>query len=241
MRSVKTLDGSGCTRIVIYGSTRKRELTPTVELTFEVGIGIFYACISYIGSQRHGVERHLQIHRNILQFQAVQRYPPVQGGFNSIFRSLGSIGKYYLHMGITQLHAIQHGILFFQVDAVALEEEPSERSFDVHTFQQGGRVYGYLLQSNIVHLYPALQQRPRLHAHVQASKVQQGIGMLHIDGVVLRLHHLYATHKQIQGKTKVNPFYGNIHARSIRRYRRSLFPYKILHGRHIQQYHQYYK
>ena len=40
---------------------------------------------------------------------------------------------------------------------------------------------------------------------------------------------------------KVYPLYGDIHARSIRCYCRGLLPYKILYGRHVKQYHQYYK
>ena len=157
MRSVKSLGRNGCARIIIHGSPRKGKLTPTIELPLEVGFGILYACISDSGCQGHGVERHLQIHRHILQFQVMQCYAPVQGGFGGILRSFGSVGKHHLHMGIAQFHPVQYGILFIQVYAVTGKEEPSERTFYAHAFQQAGRVYGHPLQSDVIHLYPSFQ------------------------------------------------------------------------------------
>ena len=157
MRSVETLNGSSHAQIIIHSGFRKRKPPPAIELAFEVEIRILDACISDIGSQRHRVEWHLQIYRNIFQLQVMQRYPPVDSGLSRIFRSLGSIGKHYLHMGIAQFHIVQYGILFFQVDAMAFKEEPPECPFDVHSFQQIGRIYGNLLQGYGVHLYPALQ------------------------------------------------------------------------------------
>ena len=187
--------------IIVDGRTGKEEFLPAIKLMLQVGSSIGNLGIPHMGCHTHGVKRHLQANRHILQFQFMEGHFPIHRGSGSIFRSIGSIGKQHLHMGIAQFNSIEDRVFLSEVYAVAFKKEMPEYTFYPHPLYQIGGIDSNLFQGNVVHLHFPLQQRPRLHTYIQAFQVQQGIGMLHTGSAVNRLYHKHATDQQIQRET----------------------------------------
>lgn len=84
-----------------------------------------------------------------------------------------------MHPGIFQLHLVEHHFFLYQIYTMAFQEETAQLSFHTHSLQQIGRIDRDITQGYMIHFHPAMQQRPRLNAHIQTAKVEQRIGSLY--------------------------------------------------------------
>ena len=182
----------------------------------------------------------------------MQGYFPIKGGSRSVRFGSGSIVHHNEHVGITQFHTIDNGILFLQVYAMAFKEETSQYTTYTDTLYQIGRVQENSVHGYLIHFYLSAYQRPCLHAHVQAFQGQQSIRSLfhgkRVTGsrgylfiCLYRLDDLHTTYQQVQRKAEVNTFNRYIHTCCLGCDGGSLLPYQVLYGRDIKQYHQYCK